>query len=134
MKPHLAVPGPKDKRWRTPTAVYEELCKEFDFTFDPCPPNPTFDGLTVEWSGRVFLNPPYGRGWIGPWIRKAISEARRGVLVVALLPSYTGSPWWHDLVIPNATEIRYLRGKLRFGDAKGVAPFWSAVVIFGNKP
>jgi site-specific DNA-methyltransferase (adenine-specific) len=131
----LAVEGARSPHWRTPLTVYAELHREFKFTLDPCPNDPAFDGLAASWAGhRVFLNPPYGRGRIQPWLEKAISEAKAGALVVALLPSYTGSPWWHDLVIPNASEIRFLRGKLRFNDTKGVAPFWSAVVVFGGAP
>lgn len=129
----LAVPGIKDDTWRTPAALRLSLEQEFGALWDPCPGD-TIDGLSTPWQKRVFLNPPYGRGKIAAWLVKAIHEASNGALVVALLPSYTGSPWWHDLVIPHATEIRFLRGKLRFGDGRGVAPFWSAIVIFGTKP
>lgn len=130
----LAVEGAKSPHWNTPAAVFAGLGREFGpFTLDPCPPSPTVDGISIPWAPhRVFLNPPYGRGIIRPWLEKAVVEAARGALVVALIPSYTGSPWWHDVVIPNATEIRYLRGKLRFGDGRGVAPFWSAVAVFGG--
>lgn len=125
------VEGPRSPLWRTPVAVRAKLEAEFGPMFDPCPPEPTADGLTTPWRFPAFVNPPYGRGVIRPWVDKAIAESSGG-LVVCLLPSYTGSPWWHDLVIPHASEIRFLRGKLRFGDGRGVAPFWSAVVIFGR--
>lgn len=132
----LSVPGIRSPHWNTPATVLESLADEFGpFTLDPCPSGGV-GGLdpAFPWAPhRVFLNPPYGRGVIRPWIQKAIDESRRGALVVALLPSYTGSPWWHDLVIPNAAEIRFLRGKLRFGDGRGVAPFWSAIVVFGER-
>lgn len=126
----LSVPGVKSPHWRTPAAIREALAEEFGELFDPCP-NGGIDGLTGDWPPRVFVNPPYGRGVVAKWVLKAILESRRGVTSVMLLPSYTGSPWWHDLVIPYAREVRFLRGKLRFNDGRGVAPFWSAVVIFG---
>lgn len=131
----LSVPGSRTDKWNTPLALFEQMNAKYGpFTLDPCPPNPTMDGLAIPWAPhRVWLNPPYGRGRIRPWLEKAVCEARRGAFVVALLPSYTGSPWWHDIVIPNASEIVFLRGKLRFGDARGVAPFWSAIVTFGRQ-
>ena len=49
------------KKWRTPKAFKAELDKEFRFDFDSCPPNPAFDGLSIEWGERNFVNPPYGR-------------------------------------------------------------------------
>lgn len=129
----LSVPGAKSPHWNMPAKVLDALSAEFGpFTLDPCPPGGN-GGLELTWAPhRVFLNPPFGRGVIQRWVAKAIDEARAGATVVCLLPSYTGSPWWHDLVIPNATEIRFLRGKLRFNDGRGVAPFWSAVVVFGG--
>jgi hypothetical protein len=130
----LSVPGIKSPHWNTPATVLASLAEEFGpFTLDPCPSGGA-NGLERAWAPhRVFLNPPYGRGVIEKWLNKTMVEVSHGAVVVALLPSYTGSPWWHDIVIPNASEIRFLRGKLRFGDGRGVAPFWSAVAIFGAK-
>jgi hypothetical protein len=51
-------------------------------------------------------------------------------LVVMLLPARTDTRWWHDYVIPYASEIRFIRGRLKFGGAKNSAPFPSALVIF----
>lgn len=130
----LMVPGGKSPHYATPAAVLASLESEFGPLFDVCPLGST-GPADPPWPVRVYMNPPYGRGVINSWVQMAIAHGRSGGLVVCLLPSYTGSPWWHDLVIPNATEIRFLRGKLRFGDNTGVAPFWSAVVIFGrSKP
>jgi len=53
--------------WRTPQATYELLNKEFNFNFDPCPSNPTFNGLTVDWQERNFINPPYKD--VAKWVR-----------------------------------------------------------------
>jgi phage N-6-adenine-methyltransferase len=51
-------------------------------------------------------------------------------LVAALLPARTDTAWWHDYVIPYASEIRFIRGRLKFGGAKNSAPFPSALIIF----
>ena len=119
---------PQSVHWATPTAFYKELNDEFHFTFDPCPLTPTFDGLSVPWGERVFMNPPYGRQ-ISKWIKKAVKEVQEGSLVVGLLPSRTDTAWWHDYVL-EATEIRFIRGRLYFGDGVGRAPFPSVVVIW----
>jgi len=70
----------------------------------------------------------YGRG-IGQWIQKAYESAQAGATIVMLIPSRTDTRWWHDYVM-KASEIRFIRGRLKFGDAKGNAPFPSAVVVF----
>lgn len=75
------------------------------------------------------MNPPYGRQ-IGNWVKKAKEAARQGkATVVCLLPARTDTAWWHDYVM-KANEIRLIRGRLKFGDGKGSAPFPSAIVVF----
>lgn len=74
------------------------------------------------------MNPPYGRA-ISDWIRKAFEEAQKGATVVALIPSRTDTRYWHDYVM-KAKEIRFVRGRLKFGDGKNSAPFPSVVVVF----
>ena len=116
-------------RWSTPPELFAALNAEFHFDFDPCPLDGDGDGLSklfCDWRGkRVFCNPPYGPR-IGDWLKRA-SEAE---LAVYLIPSRTDTRWFHDLVIPRAKEIRFCRGRLRFGDAKKAAPFPSMIVIF----
>ncbi len=68
--------------WQTPLATYELLDKEFAFDFDPCPPDPSFDGLSIEWGQRNFVNPPYGRE-IGKWTKKAFTVSTAPVVVSA---------------------------------------------------
>jgi site-specific DNA-methyltransferase (adenine-specific) len=104
------------------------LNDEFQFTFDPCPSNPTFDGLSVEWGESNFVNPPYGRK-IGKWLKKGFEESKKGRVVVFLIPSRTDTKWWHDYVM-KAKEIRFIKGRLKFKGATNSAPFPSAVVIF----
>lgn len=117
--------------WPTPKAVYDALNAEFAFDFDPCPLGGTEDGLATlfcSWSGkRVFCNPPYG-----PEIRKWLERAKDAQLAVFLIPARTDTRWFHEIVLPLATEIRFIKGRLRFGDAKGNAPFPSMIVIFRN--
>ena len=67
------------ENWKTPKKFYEELDKEFNFNFDPCPSNPKFNGLEIEWRERNFVNPPYG-GEIGKWIKKGFEESQKGRL------------------------------------------------------
>lgn len=113
--------------WATPSEVYDELNKEFDFNFDPCPLSvaPVINGLEVSWAGkRVYCNPPYGRG-TGDWLKKA-EEAE---IAVFLLPSRTDTQWWHEYAM-KATEIRFLKGRLKFGNATTGAPFPSVILIY----
>jgi hypothetical protein len=116
-------------RWATPLAVYSALNDEFQFDLDPCPLDGTQDGLAtlfVPWSGhRVFCNPPYGPG-LGKWLERGL-EAK---LAVFLIPARTDTRWFHEIVLPKAKEIRFIRGRLRFGNSPGDAPFPSMVVVF----
>jgi site-specific DNA-methyltransferase (adenine-specific) len=75
------------------------------------------------------MNPPYG-ATIGQWMRKAHESVCSGTaeLVVCLVPARTDTRWWHDYATQG--EIRYFRGRLRFGDGKYPAPFPSALVVF----
>lgn len=114
--------------WKTPKATFEVLDKEFNFDFDPCPPNPEFDGLSIEWKERNFCNPPYGRE-IPKWIKKGYEEWNKGRVVVFLVPSRTDTKWWHDYCM-KATEIRFIKGRLKFDEHKNGAPFPSAIIIF----
>ncbi len=117
-------------RWATPKAVYAALDREFRFDFDPCPLDGNIDGLSLthsDWRGkRVFCNPPYGPG-IGKWLERGAAAK----CAVFLIPARTDTRWFHDIVLPKSKDIRFLRGRLRFGDAKKDAPFPSMVVVFG---
>jgi len=114
--------------WATPIETYNALDAEFHFNDDPCPLEPTDDGLAREWGSRSYVNPPYRRE-IGVWLKKAYEESLKGKVIVCLIPSRTETRWWHDYVM-KASEIRFLRGRLKFGGSKVNAPFPSAIVIF----
>ena len=111
--------------WATPKAVYEELDVAFHFTLDPCPlETATLDCLR-SWAGeRVFCNPPYGLE-----IVKYLVKAREAECAIYLLPARTDTRWFHDYCM-KANEIRFIKGRLKFGDATNSAPFPSMVVIF----
>ena len=124
--------------WTTPQKLFDELNQEFGFTLDPCCThqnakcNKHFtaeeNGLDRDWSNEiVFMNPPYGRV-IGKWIKKACDESRKGATVVCLIPSRTDTAYWHDYVMKG--QIRFIRGRLKFGDGNNPAPFPSAIVVF----
>lgn len=114
--------------WTTPEDFYIGLNKEFNFNFDPCPSNSSFDGLNIDWEDRNFCNPPYGRQ-ITAWIKKGYEESFKGKLVVFLIPSRTDTRWWHDYIM-KADEIRFIKGRLKFGGSKNPAPFPSCIVVF----
>lgn len=127
--------------WSTPQDFYDRLDAEFGFTLDVAADKTNAkcahyftehsDGLQQTWKtpGAVWMNPPYGRT-IGAWMRKALEESRRGATVVCLVPARTDTRWWHETVIAGGAEVRFVRGRLRFGGAKNSAPFPSAVVVF----
>lgn len=73
----------------------------------------------------------YGRE-IGPWVEKARREAERGALVVGLLPARTDTAWFHEHVYRAATEIRFLKGRLKFEGAAASAPFPSMIAVWGR--
>lgn len=116
-------------RWATPQEVYSRLDAEFHFDFDPCPIDGQSDGLArllVPWGGkRVFCNPPYG-----PGIAKWLERHWEAEVAVYLLPARTDTAWFHELVLTFAKEIRFIRGRLKFGDAKSGAPFPSMIVVY----
>jgi site-specific DNA-methyltransferase (adenine-specific) len=114
--------------WKTPKAVYQILDAEFNFDYDPCPPHYEIDGLTSEWGQSNFVNPPYGRE-LPKFIKKGFEQYKQGKVVVLLIPSRTDTRWWHEFCM-QATEIRFIKGRLKFDDQKNSAPFPSAIVIF----
>lgn len=125
--------------WATPQDFFNKLNEEFHFTLDPCSNDSNHkcdkyfteeqDGLIQSWDNEiVFCNPPYGKV-LKDWVRKA-SEAEGGV-VVMLIPARTDTRYFHEYIYqkPNV-EIRFIKGRLKFGGSKNSAPFPSMVVIF----
>ena len=131
----------KTDQWATPQDFFDELDREFHFTLDPCADETNHkckkfftkeqDGLSRSWEReRVFCNPPYGRE-IGKWVKKCYEESTRA-FVVMLIPARTDTSYFHDYIYHKA-EVRFIRGRLKFGDATSPAPFPSMVVIFKNR-
>lgn len=130
----------KEEKWATPQDFFDKLNDEFHFTLDAAasPDNAKCanyfteeqDGLAQSWEGyTVWCNPPYCRK-TGLWVKKAYEEHQRtGCTVVMLLPSRTDVRWFHDYILGKA-EIRFIKGRLKFGGNKNSAPFPSIVVIY----
>lgn len=127
--------------WATPQDFYDKLNEEFSFNLDPCAISenakcdtyftPEQDGLTQNWQGyTVFCNPPYGRK-IYSLVKKCSEESKKeNTTVVMLIPSRTDTRYFHDFIYHKAKDIRFVKGRLKFGGAKNSAPFPSMVVVF----
>ena len=127
----------KSTEWGAPKALFDSLNKEFGFTCDVCATadnakcvnyfSKEEDGLSQDWEGVCFMNPPYGKE-IGKWVRKAYESGKDGTIVVCLVPARTDTKWFQDYCLKG--EVRFIRGRLTFEGAKNPAPFPSAIVIF----
>ena len=105
--------------WATPKEFYDKLNDEFLFDFDPCPLNeseidPDKDGLLIEWGQKNYVNPPYSRKLKELFVMKAIEESKKGKVCVMLLPVSTSTKLFHDVILPNAKEIRFVKGRIKF--------------------
>ena len=108
----------KTDNWATPDYIYNELNNEFNFDFDPCPLNSTFDGLTRKWGKRNFVNPPYSN--VIGFLQKAHQELKNGNadLCVFLTFSNTDTKWFHNYCYGKG-ELRFIKGRLKFVDENG---------------
>lgn len=142
MKGQKALMSSANCEWETPQDLFDALNDEFQFTLDvastdenaKCEKHFTReqDGLAANWAGeRVWCNPPYGRD-VGKWVEKCAEHGRGGGLAVMLLPARTDTRWFHDYCY-HGTEIRFIRGRLKFGKATESAPFPSMIVVFGKE-
>ncbi|HUW47255.1 MAG TPA: DNA N-6-adenine-methyltransferase [Patescibacteria group bacterium] len=131
----------KSDLWSTPQEFYDKLNDEFHFTLDPCSTHENHkcekyytmedDGLAQSWEGEtVFVNPPYSETKL--WLKKAFDETRynnKVTTVAMLIPSRTDTKYFHEYCM-KADEIRFVKGRLKFGGQKNSAPFPSMVVVF----
>lgn len=126
--------------WTTPQWLFDELNEEFNFTVDLCATKENRkclkyysvdnDGLQRDLTGeRVFCNPPYGAKELPKWIKKCACSK---CLSVMLLPARTDTKAFHDFIYKKA-EIRFIKGRLHFGNSANSAPFPSMIVIFRNE-
>lgn len=130
----------KTDNWATPQDFFDNLNEEFHFTLDPCANEENHkcdlfftkeqDGLTKDWGEHVvFCNPPYGKE-IANWVRYSYEQSQKpNTTVVMLIPARTDTRYFHDYIYGKA-EIRFIKGRLKFGDATTAAPFPSMVVIY----
>lgn len=136
----------KNQYWETPLDFFNKLNEEFSFTLDPCAEKSTAkcekyfdiydDGLSKCWGGNVcFVNPPYGRN-LTKWVSKSCLESRKeNTKVVLLIPARTDTKYFHEIIMPFASEIRFLKGRIKFainGKQKDPAPFPSMIVVFDS--
>lgn len=124
--------------WATPSDLFNRIKAAFGpFDLDVCATAanakcPRFftradDGLAKPWTGRCWMNPPYGNA-IKHWMRKAYESAQAGALVCCLVPARTDTAWWHDYA--SNGQVVFLRGQVAFEGGKYTAPFPSALVVF----
>lgn len=139
MPDKIALKTLDSQEWSTPQKLYDELDEEFKFNLDSCATKENAkckkyftekeNGLYHNWYGSVFCNPPFR--YVSKWVEKAMDETVRGnaKTVVMLLPSRTDTKWFHNYCLRNG-EIRFIKGRLKYGGAKNSAPFPSMIVIF----
>lgn len=131
----------KTDLWSTPQDFFDKLNEEFNFTLDPCATDSNHkcgkyftiddDGLKQNWEGNiVFCNPPYGRK-IYKWVEKCYNESKKQrTTVVMLIPARTDTKYFHEFIYHKAKDIRFIKGRLKFGSSKNSAPFPSMIVVF----
>jgi hypothetical protein len=103
--------------WATPEYIMNPLIQEFGDMFDPCPLNHNtdkWDGLLIEWQDVNFINPPYSRKLKDAFVKKAIQESRKGKRCIMLLPVSTSTILFHDYILPNAKDIRFIKKRVKF--------------------
>jgi site-specific DNA-methyltransferase (adenine-specific) len=103
--------------WQTPSEFYDLLNKEFDFNFDPCPYQHNvdlWDGIKIDWGERSYINPPYSQKLKEAFVIKAIEQSQMGKLCVCLLPVSTSTKLFHNYILPNMAEIRFLKKRIKF--------------------
>ena len=128
--------------WTTPDALFNPINAEFRFTLDAAADAanaraPLFfcaadDGLRQDWGANVvWLNPPYGErtGRLSKWVEKAADAAAKGATVVMLIPARTNTNWFHDICLKRG-EVRFIRGRPKFGGADHGLPQPLCLVVF----
>lgn len=102
--------------WHTPPAVFEALGCRFDLDVAsgvgakvPADGAIFNDSLETEWSGFIWMNPPFGgRNGIAPWLDKFIAHGNG----IALTPDRTSAPWF-QAALPHMDAVLFTR-KIRF--------------------
>jgi len=125
----------KVDKWGTPPIFLKKLDEEFLFDdFDPCPldwKEGDPDGLEIEWAQTTFVNPPFSK--MSAWIKKADKEWRKGKTIVMIMNLKTHTHAFHEYVLKNPVEIRFLQGKINFVHPEGkksTNPFGNMLLIW----
>lgn len=141
----------KSDEWATPKSLVRPLSDAVGgFDLDPAsgaertPHAPNVytkedDGLTQQWFGNVFVNPPFSDKV--KWIEKAMSEVNGGNadLVVMVLPVDTSTAWYHDLVTQAPVVCFVGPGRMDFDRRsqghvnEGNPSFAVMLVAFGDR-
>ena len=133
-----------DQTWETPQPLFDKLDEVFHFELDVCALDnsakckkyytPKENALIQEWKGICWMNPPYDRLEQPKFIKKAVEESKKNAIqVVCLIPARPDTKSWQDVIFKNGVAFCFVRGRIKFGDGKGAAPFPSAIVVFGEK-
>ena len=126
----------KTEMWETPQNFDCDVCAIAENAKCDNYFSPKIDGLKQDWSNykACWMNPPYGTE-ISKWVKKAYNEAQKGIKIVALLPARTDTRWFHDWIyMMYGVDVEFIKGRLKFGNAKNSAPFPSMIVIFKQNP
>lgn len=132
--------------WLTPPPL---LVKLGAFDLDPCSPlNRPWDtakthytieddGLNQPWFGRVWMNPPYGRG-MDKWMLKLKHHAQTGAGTgIALIFARTETKTFFDYVWDGADAILFIKGRIKFftpeGKEAGTAGSPSVLIAYGEQ-
>ncbi|MEK6879685.1 MAG: DNA N-6-adenine-methyltransferase [Nanoarchaeota archaeon] len=137
-----AMVSSKTFEWETPQELFDNLNKEFKFTLDVCANKNNAkckkyftikdDALKQDWGKNiVFMNPPYSR-LTNDFVEKGYKESLKNAIVVCLISVGTNRSYWHNYIFPFASQIRWIRGCLKFSNSNS-APFASAIIIFDKK-
>lgn len=131
--------------WTTPKELFAEIDKEFHFTLDAAASKGNAlckrywtkedDALAKDWGGRqvIWCNPPYGRGldkWLACGYRGSQPYSAGRSVIVFLLPARTDTQWFYEYATQPRAEVRFLKGRLKFGGSENSAPFPSMLLIF----
>lgn len=112
----------KTDNWKTPTSIYQKFI-DLGY-YDPCPYQSTFDGLSVDWKDKNFVNPPYSK--LKLWVNKCIEQHKKNKEIIMLIPARTDTQAF-KLLYDYGVHFVFITGRLKFNDS-GVAPFPSMIV------
>ena len=146
---HASVKTGGSDEWETPPALFALLNEEFSFHTDAAATyenslceflySPETDSLKRSWRSprpwcgmrhTVWLNPPYSQ--CRDFMAKARVESTHST-IVCLVPARTDTRWWHESVHPGASEVRLIKGRLKYrmnGEERSPAPFPSCIVVY----